>query len=68
MDSTSLSTNYDALITNMQTSYDNAIKYQKNLSEMTTKFEADQSAITIQNSLAKGLSRLVTNLSRNTTG
>ena len=68
MDSTSLSTNYDALITNMQTSYDNDIKYQKNLSEMTTKFEADQSAITIQNSLAKGLSSLVTNLSRNITG
>ena len=35
---------------------------------MTTKFEADQSAITIQNSLAKGLSSLVTNLSRNITG
>lgn len=68
MDSTSLSTNYDALITNMQSSYDKAIQYQKNLSEMTTKFEADQSAITIQNSLAKGLSSLVTNLSRNITG
>jgi hypothetical protein len=33
-----------------------------------TKFEADQSALTMQNSIAKGLSSLVTNLSRNITG
>ena len=68
MDSTAVTTNYSQLISSLQTSYDDAIKYQKDLSNMTTKFEADQSAITMQNSIAKGLSSLVTNLSRNITG
>ena len=68
MDSTAVSTNYGQMITDLTTNYKQAMDYQKQLSNLTTKFEADQSALTMQNSIAKGLSSLVTNLSRNITG
>ena len=68
MDSTAVSTNYGQMITDLTTNYQQAMDYQKQLSNLTTKFEADQSALTMQNSIAKGLSSLVTNLSRNITG
>jgi hypothetical protein len=68
MDSTTVSANYGQMINDLTTNYQQAMDYQKNLSNLTTKFEADQSALTMQNSIAKGLSSLVTNLSRNITG
>jgi hypothetical protein len=68
MDSTAVSTNYGQMISDLTTNYQQAMDYQKQLSNLTTKFEADQSALTMQNSIAKGLSSLVTNLSRNITG
>ena len=68
MDSTTVSANYGQMISDLTTNYQQAMDYQKQLSNLTTKFEADQSALTMQNSIAKGLSSLVTNLSRNITG